>query len=223
MKSKKKAPLRPSQILESEAALRQRICQAAFGAFMERGYAGTSTLEIATRAKISKRELYALFKNKEAMLAAGIASRTERMQTAPTLPEPRDLATLAAILKQFGARVLREVSHPHVIAVYRLAIAERDRAPEVARMLSAAGPEATRKSLGDFLSRAQEAELLRRADAAEMATMFLALLWRDLWMRLLLGTAERPDDDLCTRRADVAAEQFLGLYRHGETKAAAVV
>ena len=40
-----------------EAPMRQRILEAAFSAFMERGFAETSTLEIATRAKASKREL----------------------------------------------------------------------------------------------------------------------------------------------------------------------
>jgi Bacterial regulatory proteins, tetR family len=37
-----------------EALVRERILSAAFGAFMERGYSGASTLEIATRAKVSK-------------------------------------------------------------------------------------------------------------------------------------------------------------------------
>jgi hypothetical protein len=43
-----------------EAAVRERILEAAFAAFMKSGYATTSTLEIATRARVSKRELYAL-------------------------------------------------------------------------------------------------------------------------------------------------------------------
>ena len=37
--------------------VRGRILSAAFGAFKEHGYAQASTLEIATRAKVSKREL----------------------------------------------------------------------------------------------------------------------------------------------------------------------
>ena len=36
-----------------------RVLSAAFSAFMERGYSGASTAEIARRAKVSKRELYA--------------------------------------------------------------------------------------------------------------------------------------------------------------------
>ena len=41
---------------------------------MENGYAKTSTLEIATRAGISKRELYALVGNKQEMLIVRKAS-----------------------------------------------------------------------------------------------------------------------------------------------------
>src|SRR5215469_8391229 len=40
-------------------AVRERILEAAFAAFMKSGYAAASTLEIATRARVSKRELYA--------------------------------------------------------------------------------------------------------------------------------------------------------------------
>ena len=42
-----------------ETAVRERILEAAFAAFMKNGYATTSTLEIATRARVSKRDLYA--------------------------------------------------------------------------------------------------------------------------------------------------------------------
>jgi len=56
-----------------EAAARRRILSAAFAAFTENGYAGTSTLEIATRAHVSKRELYGLVGNKQELLARASA------------------------------------------------------------------------------------------------------------------------------------------------------
>jgi len=43
-----------------ETKVRERILEAAFRAFRKSGYATTSTLEIATRARVSKRELYEL-------------------------------------------------------------------------------------------------------------------------------------------------------------------
>src|ERR1700741_733004 len=62
----------------AEPAVRDRILAAAFSAFTERGFAETSTLEIATRARASKRELYALFGSKQDMLVARISERARR-------------------------------------------------------------------------------------------------------------------------------------------------
>jgi AcrR family transcriptional regulator len=44
--------------------------RAAMETFREHGFAAATTLEIATRARVSKRELYALVGNKEQMLAS---------------------------------------------------------------------------------------------------------------------------------------------------------
>jgi len=51
---------KPSGEGADETPVRQRILDAAFSAFMASGYAETSTLEIATRAHVSKRELCGL-------------------------------------------------------------------------------------------------------------------------------------------------------------------
>src|SRR5262245_17430114 len=92
------------------AAVRGRILTAAFEAFQERGYAATSTLEIATRARVSKRELYALVGNKQEMLIAAIGHRAKRLQAPADMPTLRDRAMLAHVLTAFGAQLVREVS-----------------------------------------------------------------------------------------------------------------
>jgi len=58
-----------------ESAARARILHAAFGAFVKNGYAAASMLAIATEARVSKRDLYALVGNKQAMLVACIRCR----------------------------------------------------------------------------------------------------------------------------------------------------
>jgi AcrR family transcriptional regulator len=65
--------------------MHERILRAAFQAFTQDGYADTSTLEIARRAKISKRDLYANFGSKHAVLIACINSRADRMRLPPDL------------------------------------------------------------------------------------------------------------------------------------------
>src|SRR3954447_16152035 len=177
MVTKKALKPRPAAVEETPA--RQRILEAAFSAFMEHGFAGTSTLEIATRARVSKRELYALVGSKQEILAACIGERAKRLQVPADLPEPRDRETLARALETFGTQLLRESSDPTVIAVFRLAIAEAVRAPEVARALNSIGVETGRAALREIMTRAQSAGLLG-GDAAEMAEHLAGLLWGNL-------------------------------------------
>ena len=69
-----------------ETVVRERILDAAFAAFMKSGYAAASMLEIATRARVSKRELYALVGNKQEMLIACISKRAKRFDVPADLP-----------------------------------------------------------------------------------------------------------------------------------------
>ena len=202
-----------SKIEESSdsAAVRDRILTAAFEAFRERGYAATSTLEIATRARVSKRELYALVGNKQKMLIAAIGERAKRMQAPADMPMLRDRATLAQVLTAFGTQLVREVSDPVVVAVFRLAIADAVQAPEVARTLDSVGRETSRAALRHIMTQARAAGLIdgRPSDLAEQ---FAGLLWRDWMIGLLLGVAERPNPRAIEARARHAAEALLRLH-----------
>jgi AcrR family transcriptional regulator len=191
--------------------VRQRILAAAFEAFQERGYAATSTLEIATRARVSKRELYALVGNKQEMLIAAIGHRAKRLQAPADMPMLRDRTTLAQVLTAFGAQLLREVTHPTVVGVFRLAIAEAVHAPEVARTLDAFGRETSRAALRKIMIDARATALID-GQPAELAEQFAALLWRDLMVSLLLGVAERPNARATETRARDAATAFLQLH-----------
>ena len=194
-----------------ETGVRERILEAAFAAFMKSGYATTSMLEIATRARVSKRELYALVGNKQEMLIACISERAKRLDVPADLPRPRDRETLAQLLASFGAKLVREVSDPAVIAVFRLAIAEAVQAPEVARALNSIGRKTSRAALRKIMARSQASGLLT-GRPAELAGQFAGLLWRDFMVSLLLGVAERPNPREIARRARDAAAAFLQLH-----------
>jgi len=194
-----------------ETAVRKRILEAAFAAFMKGGYATTSTLEIATRARVSKRELYALVGNKQEMLIACISERAERFDVPADLPVLRDRETLEQVLASFGTKLVREISDPTVIAVFRLAIAEAIPAPEVARALNSKGRETSRAALRKIMAQAQAAGLLA-GRPAELAQQFAGLLWGDLMVSLLLGVAERPNSREINGRARDAAAAFLQLH-----------
>jgi len=194
-----------------ESAARERILEAAFAAFTNNGYAGTSMLEIATRARVSKRELYALIGNKQELLIACITERARRLQVPADLPVPRDRVTLEQVLASFGTQLVREVSDPTVIGVFRLAIAEAVHAPEVARALDSIGRETARAALRDIMTQAQASGLLN-GRPAELADQFRGLLLGDLMVSLLLGVAERPSPREIRECARNAAAAFLQLH-----------
>jgi AcrR family transcriptional regulator len=194
-----------------ETAVRERILDAAFAAFMKSGYATASMLDIATRARVSKRELYALVGNKQEMLIACISERAKRFSVPANLPVLRDRETLAQVLASFGTKLVREVSDPTVIAVFRLAIAEVVQSPEVALALDSIGREASRAALRKIMARALASGLLT-GRPAELAEQFGGLLWGHLMVSLLLAVAERPSPREIAGRARNAAAAFLQLH-----------
>ncbi len=191
---------------------RERVLGAAFDAFTQNGYAGTSTLAVATRAKVSKRELYAHFGSKQALLVACIDARLPQILSAADLPVPRDRDELAAALTTFGVRFLHETCHTSVIALFRVAVAEAERSPEVAQALDTEARQATRAALGAIFRRAETDGLIASGNPAAMAEQFFALLWGDLMVGLLLGVAAPPGRAEIERHASGASAAFLTLH-----------
>ncbi len=190
-----------------------RILHAAFDAFMKVGYAKTSMLAIATRARVSKRDLYANFPDKRAILAACIEGRAREMRQPLELAPPQTEAALRATLERFGTSALHAGTLPSSVAAFRLALAEPD--TDAAAVLDAAAREANRAALDKFLAEAQRRSLLRPGDPRVMAGQFLSLLWGDLLMRLLLRAGPAPEDSEIARRAREATRILLLLHGTG--------
>ncbi|HEX3406295.1 MAG TPA: TetR/AcrR family transcriptional regulator [Caulobacteraceae bacterium] len=194
-----------------DAEARARILGAAFGAFMEHGYRRTSTLEIATRAKVSKRDLYALVGNKQEILHACVANRARRMVPPGALPAAQSRPALVDTLTRFGATLITELCHPAVIGMHRLAIAEGRDSPEISREIIRTG-EATRAAVAAFLADAQGAGLVDDGDPHAMAELFLDLVaapW--MMLRVLIG-GDAPSAQQARRRAAAAVDAFGRLH-----------
>jgi AcrR family transcriptional regulator len=193
-------------------AVRLRILNAAFAAFLEKGYAGTTTREIAARARVSKRDLYALFDDKQAILVACIRPKAQRMTQPLELQPGNDRASLLSALEAYGTSFLLEICQPNVVALYRLAVSEAPSSPEVGRALDTFGKEANKRTLADFVRQAQAARLLGKGDPATVAHQFMSLLWAGTMLGLLLRAEEPPARAAAQRRAREAAEGVLRLY-----------
>jgi AcrR family transcriptional regulator len=207
-KSKPGRTWRDTRAKSAPQSLRERVLNAAFAVFRRRGIAGARTLDIATRAHVSKRDLYAQFASKHAILVACIEERARRMRqplnSATQVPETT--AGVVTTLSELGASILHGVCNPEVLAVYRLAIAESDNAPEIARALDARGRQANHQALAEWLARVQAKGLIPADHPTAMVERFIALLWGDLLVRLLLRVRDSPTSEEIQGRARTAAE-----------------
>src|SRR5262245_57834044 len=157
----------PRAASAGDGEMRARILRAAFEAFTKNGYAGTSTLQIATRAKVSKRDLYAVFATKQAMLVACIKTRLDKMRMPAGLPPPATREALASTLTTFGRILLTETFHPAVVAMFRLAIAEAERSPDAARAIEY-GRRSARETVSKLVAHAQSLRYLAPGDPSAM-------------------------------------------------------
>jgi AcrR family transcriptional regulator len=191
--------------------VRERMLRAAFELMLEQGFARTSMLQIATRAQVSKRDLYALFENKTALLAEGIGARACRMRSRldEAMPVPESRKALAAALVEVGASILRIACDPGVLMIYRLAIAESDQAPEIGRVLDENGRAANHRALVEFLKKAQARGLLEAGDPAALAARFSMVLWHELQVPLLLRVREPPGAKEIEIRARAATRAIM--------------
>jgi AefR-like transcriptional repressor, C-terminal domain len=130
----------------------------------------------------------------------------------PDLPSVEDRATLAQALTQIGTTVLQEICVPPVITMFRLAIAEAQRSPEVARALDRTGRQAVRSAVGRVMQQAYSLGLLGGGDVGDMAGQFLALLMSDMIINLLLRVRETPTRAEVRRRSEAAVTAFLTLH-----------
>ena len=202
----------PPHVPEEQDSVRQRVLGAAFSSFLEKGYARTSMLEIASRARISKRDLYAMCNGKPAMLKELVSERARRMRLPLDLPAVRDRKQLAVALTAFGVAIMQGICSRPVLVLQRLAVAVAEDEPEVAQTFDGAGRKVNRAALRRFLAQAQDRMVLGPGDPAAMVEDFFALLWGDLLVELLLGVATPPSERELKQKAGRATAKFLKLY-----------
>ena len=126
------------------------------------------------------------------ILSACIEARAIKMQLAVELPQPTSRPMLEATLATFAAKILTEVTNPKIVSVFRLAIAEATRAPQIAQTLDRVGREATFRALVRLMAKAQAGGFLASGDPAQFATEFMALAWEGLRANVMLGVVPLP-------------------------------
>ncbi len=187
---------------------RGEILRAAANLFFEKGYGATSTRDIATLAKTSKRTVYAEFPSKEMILRVLIGSSTAGMTETIDLQLPATREELLATIRAFAGDFLRFVLDHRRLSMTRLAIAESLRSPEIGKEIESLGRQKLIASVERVLRHAAGLGLILGRDIELMMNAYFYVLLGNLQIGNLLGTEPPPSEATIAKRVDLAMRIF---------------
>lgn len=190
---------------ERKRERRREIKDIAYTVLAERGFASTSMLEIAKRARASNETLYQWYGDKLGLFAAMIEGN--RDAAGQLLEASIAGADLADDLLAFGSALLGSILSDRAILLNRAAAADASGA--LGRVLTRHG----RDSVMALLLQRLEGEPLAPgfSDHGDMAECFIALLVGERQIRRVLGALDEPDEATCKVWAAGAVRRFLSL------------
>ncbi|MCU0733556.1 MAG: TetR/AcrR family transcriptional regulator [Hyphomonas sp.] len=129
--------------------VRRAILDATLQLYVEKGYAGTNTDEIAAMSSVSKQTIYRHFADKDDLVRAAIlsliaAAEEQGAESFDALAESDDPER---DLRFFARQHLHDVIQPDIMRMRRRIIAEVDRFPDVAKAWYDAAPPSNDGSL----------------------------------------------------------------------------
>jgi AcrR family transcriptional regulator len=195
-------------------ARRARILEGAAAVFMQGGFEGASMSQIATAARVSKGTLYNYFPGKQDLFAAVVRQRCERL-VEEVFGEPESsvpLGDLTAQLTRIGRTMLRTMVSRDGQAIFRVAVMEASKFPDLAQAFLDSGPNVMVGRMAAWLTRQIEAGHLRPHEPLFAAEQFFALTQARVLMRARTDAGYRASDAEIDFVVDGAARVFLAAY-----------
>ena len=179
--------------------------------FMKLGFDGTSIDAVAEAASMSKRTVYARYKDKGELFSAVLRDLIERWLVPITRFQSVD-AELEPMLLEIARHLLTSALAPQAVSLHRIIIGEAERRPEFGRLAHSEGRQAGIRAIAAALRR-HRAEL-RRDDLEQAAEQFMSLVIDSSLRLAVLGI--RPGDRAIEDRIRTAVDLFLnGARRRG--------
>ncbi|MDE8348812.1 MAG: TetR/AcrR family transcriptional regulator [Acidocella sp.] len=190
---------------------RDRIVAGAAAVFMRDGYEGASMSQIAAAANVSKGTLYNYFPGKEALFGAIVRENCNCLVQEVFKDAPEGIAVEAELARICRA-MLRMMLSPRGMAIYRLAVMEASKFPELAQAFIEAGPNIMVAKMAGWISRQVAAERLQASDPVFAAEQFFALSQTRLVMRARTNAAFRASEAEIEQVVTGAVRVFLAAY-----------
>lgn len=178
--------------------------------FAQHGYHGLSMDQLVAEAGGSKATLYRYFDSKEQLFEALITDLTGSTVAQRPAAELADL-TLEEALRAIGHATARGALGREATVLFRLAVGEINRFPELAEAMFTRGPAVSYARMRDFLAdRAARGEI-EVDDLQVVAEQFLGGIVGHQQLRVALGE-EPPDPADITARVEAGIRTFLAAH-----------
>ncbi len=193
---------------------RRAVMDAAMTLFLAQGYGATSMEQVARTANVSKATLYAYFESKDQLFAIIVSERKTLFYDAAFETEVTDLhAALTAIGQTFLRFMLRE----QTLAIYRVAVAESARFPELGRAFFENGPQRGHTIFAEWLERQQAAGLVSVPVPRIAAYQFMTLLRGCVFLRATLAVGPEPSDSEINETVAAAVDTWMAAFGRPRT------
>jgi TetR/AcrR family transcriptional repressor of mexJK operon len=196
---------------------RRAIIDAATEVFLQHGYVGATTDDVAARAAVSKQTLYKHFGDKQRLFAETVLERTvdvvDRLSESVTR-SLHDAQDVQEALRELAGSFLHGLLQPDVLRLRRLVIAEAERFPDVGRAWFDRGFDRSLVILGEALHELADRGLLHNLDdPTRAAYQFAALVvYQPMNQVMFAGTDALPSPAEVDAIAESAVTVFLAAY-----------
>lgn len=187
------------------------ILEAAGTLFLETGYGAVSMDAVARTANVSKATLYAYFRSKEELFAAMINCECRR-HLGDLECEGFARMDIADALRHLGRLFIRLLFSPRALAVYRVAVGESHRFPELAKAFYNAGPSRWVDGMTALMAEADRSGKLRLSNPKLAAEQFLGMVRSHRHMRIVTGLEPVPSEEEMDAIVDSAVSVFCRGY-----------
>ncbi len=189
---------------------REALLQSAAKVFLEQGYEATSIDAIIGVAGGSKRSIYSEFGNKQGLFTAIVTQSADRALSTLVLEEIES-SDLPTTLQAFGRNLMEVYMSPALIGIYRIAVTEANRFPDLVRSFYDQGPGRATSRLSRVLEQAAGRGEIQVADCERAAGHFVAMIRDNLHLQVVLGLRLAPS----RKEMHVAVDSAVDLFLHG--------
>ncbi|GLS32549.1 transcriptional regulator, TetR family [Mesorhizobium albiziae] len=194
---------------------RQTLLEAAAKVFFEQGYAATSIDAIIERAGGSKRNIYNEFGNKEGLFSAIVTESADKVLSTLVIDEIEE-HDLRQTLTVFGQHLMAVYMSPALIGIYRIAVTEANRFPDLVKSFYEQGPSRATSRLAEVLEGAKQRGEIRADDCLQVADHFVGMIRGNLHLQVVLGLRAPPSEEEARKAVGSAVGVFLNGVRPGQ-------